>query len=99
MLEEIRLSPNFEPNPTERSGVSGGEVASEAVVGSSQTPTGPCNGFISEQPDHVLVLSDFFAGLEIQAVSQRDTTLVIQGSGGTWCNDDASDRNPRIAGQ
>ncbi len=99
MLEEIRLSPNFEPNPTERSGVSGGEVASEAVVGSAQTPTGPCNGFISEQPDHVLVLSDFFAGLEIQAVSQRDTTLVIQGSGGTWCNDDASDHNPRIAGQ
>ncbi|NJL85744.1 MAG: hypothetical protein HC886_06800 [Leptolyngbyaceae cyanobacterium SM1_1_3] len=99
VLEAITLSPNFTPNPVQQNGVSGGAKAAATVVNTAQTPTGPCNGFISEQPDHVLRLNAFFQDLEIQVASQRDTTLVIQGTGGTWCNDDASDHNPRIAGQ
>jgi hypothetical protein len=30
--------------------------------------------------------------------SEADTTLVIQGPGGVWCNDDNQGKNPAIAG-
>ncbi|MFE4108230.1 hypothetical protein [Almyronema epifaneia] len=99
VLEPIVLAVGFTPNPTQRSGVSGGEVAAETIVGTAQTPTGPCNGFISEQPDHILTLNTFFEELEIQISSQRDTTLIVQGVGGTWCSDDAANHNPRLSGQ
>jgi hypothetical protein len=46
-----------------------------------------------------MVLQDFFNYLRLQVQSSEDTTLVIRGPGGTWCNDDYTDMNPGIAGQ
>jgi hypothetical protein len=31
--------------------------------------------------------------------SPQDTTILISGPGGTWCNDDFEGKNPGIAGQ
>ncbi|NJK28104.1 MAG: hypothetical protein HC925_05815, partial [Coleofasciculaceae cyanobacterium SM2_3_26] len=41
----------------------------------------------------------FFTYLSLEVESSEDTTLVIQGPGGTWCNDDYRNMNPGIAGQ
>ena len=80
-------------------GISGGSVPASDVAGRKQTPTGPCVGFMDEAPDHTLVLTSFFNYLSLVVESPQDTTLVISGPGGTWCNDDFQGKNPGIAGQ
>lgn len=44
-------------------------------------------------------LTQFFNYLSLQVQSTEDTTLIIRGPGGTWCNDDSAGKNPGIAGQ
>jgi hypothetical protein len=99
IFEDITLSPNFSPDPTTIRGISGGPLAASDVTGRTETATGPCSGFIDEQPDHTMVLTQFFNYLSLQVQSPEDTTLVIRGPGGSWCNDDYESRNPGIAGQ
>lgn len=99
IFENVTLSPAFSPDPTTIRGISGGPDAADQVAGRADTVTGPCNGFVDQQPDHTLVLTEFFNYLSLQIQSSEDTTLVIRGPGGTWCNDDYSGKNPGIAGQ
>lgn len=99
IFENVQLSPNFTPDPTTIRGISGGEQTASEVVGRSTSATGPCNGFIDAQPDHTIVLTQFFNYLSFQVQSPEDTTIIVRGPGGTWCNDDYSGKNPGIAGQ
>ena len=99
IFEDVTLIPNFAPDPMTVRGLSGGFVPVQETTGRAETVTGPCIGFIDEKPDHRLVLRAFFDYLSIQVKSSEDTTLVIRGPGGTWCNDDYEGKNPGIVGQ
>jgi hypothetical protein len=99
IFENVTLSPAFSPDPAVVRGISGGAVAASDLTGKGETSTGPCTGFIDQQPDHKMVLTSYFNFLNLQVQSSDDTTLVIRGPGGTWCNNDYSGKNPGIAGQ
>lgn len=99
IFEDVTLSPAFTPNPATVRGISGGAVAASDLMGRSETATGPCAGFIDTEPDHRITLTQFFNNLSIEVQSTDDTSLVIRGPGGTWCNDDFSYKNPGITGQ
>lgn len=99
IFENVTLSPRFSPDPTIIRGISGGSVPAKTISGRADTATGPCVGFMDEKPDHVLVLTAFFNYLSIVVDSPDDTTIVVSGPGGTWCNDDYQGKNPGIAGQ
>jgi hypothetical protein len=97
IFENVTLTPSF--TNTTLHGISGGGNLSSDLIGRTETATGACTGFIDEQPDHTMQLTQPFNFLSLQVQSNADTTLVIRGPGGTWCNDDYTDKNPGIAGQ
>lgn len=97
LFENLTLTPN--QVATTVRGISGGTLAAAQVAERAETETGPCVGFIDAQPDHVLTLTEPFNGLSLQVQSAEDTTLVIKGPGGSWCNDSYTSANPGIAGQ
>ena len=97
LFENLTLTPN--QVATTVRGISGGTLAAAQVAERAETATGPCVGFIDAQPDHVLTLTEPFDGLSLQVQSAEDTTLVIKGPGGSWCNDSYTSANPGIAGQ
>ena len=99
IFENATIGPNFSPDPRTLRGISGGSVPAKNVAGRAETATGPCVGFVDGQPDHKLVLNSFFNYLSIEVDSPQDTTLVIKGPGGTWCNDDYQGKNAGISGQ
>jgi hypothetical protein len=99
IFENVTVRPKFSPDPLIIRGISGGSVAANSVAGRAETPTGPCVGFVDEPPDHTIVLTNFFNYFSLQVESPEDTTIVISGPGGSWCNDDFQGKNPGIAGQ
>jgi len=99
IFENVTIGSKFSPDPMTIKGISGGSVAARSVAGRAETPTGPCVGFVDQPPDHTIVLTSFFNYLSLQVESPEDTTLVISGPGGSWCNDDLQGKNPGIAGQ
>lgn len=99
IFENATLSPSFSPNPKELRGISGGSVPAKEVARQADTPTGSCVGFMDAEPDHTLELKAFFSYLSIQVQSPEDTTIVVRGPGGTWCNDDLKNKNAGIEGQ
>ena len=80
-------------------GISGGTIAALEITNTENTATGYCDGFASRQPNHILKLNSFFEFLRLEVESPADTTILVQGSGGVWCNDDSDDANPVIEGQ
>lgn len=85
----IELEANFAEDPTSVEVTSGGEIdVSETIDG--------CVGFISDEPDVRLTFTastspDAFP-LFISAVSDGDTTLVVNAPDGRYyCNDDGND--------
>lgn len=99
IFENITLTPAFSPDPQTLRGISGGPMVASDLTGRAETATGPCTGFIDQQPDHRMMLTQYFNYLSLQVQSSDDTTLVIRGPGGTWCNDDFSGKNPGMVGQ
>lgn len=99
IFENVTLSPNFSPDPTTVRGISGGPLLASDVSGREDTATGACVGYIDDQPDHRMVLTAPFNFLSLQIQSPENTTLVVRGPGGSWCNDDYVDMNPGLAGQ
>ncbi len=101
LFENITLSPNFNPDAIAIRGISGGTIWARELAARKETETGPCVGFADEQPDHVLTLTNFFNYLSLQVDSPADTTIIVRGPGGTWCNDDVINqgKNPGIFGQ
>lgn len=94
----LTLAVGFAPNPTELEGTGGGDRLAADVVNTANSPTGPCLGYISEAPHEEVVLETNFSNLEMRIESELDTTLVISGPGGVWCNDDSGSKNPAIVG-
>lgn len=90
------LAPGFQPDPMTLSGSAGGPV--DASVHGT-TPLGGCAGFIPNQPQHTITLSQPFEWLSLGVTASGDTTLVIQGPIGWWCNDDDVGLNPGMSGQ
>ena len=95
---EVTISPKFSA-PLILRGTSGGSVPGKNVAGRAETANGPCVGFVDEKPHHTLVVTDFFKYLSLQVQSPKDTTIIVRGPGGSWCNDDSKGKNPGIAGQ
>jgi hypothetical protein len=99
IFENLTLSPGFSPDPVTIHGISGGPQAASEISNRADTATGLCVGYVDEQPDHTIELTQFFGYLSIQVESPQDTTLVVRGPGGSWCNDDYTSSNPGLAGQ
>ncbi|MBE9199481.1 MULTISPECIES: hypothetical protein [unclassified Nodularia (in: cyanobacteria)] len=96
---DITINQKFSPDPLTVRGMSGGSVAGNKVAGRSETPTGPCTGFVGETPGHTFKLTSGFEYLKLLVQSPQDTTLIVKGPGGTWCNDDFDGKNPGIVGE
>ncbi|MEM1279606.1 MAG: hypothetical protein AAGG53_06160 [Cyanobacteria bacterium P01_H01_bin.152] len=94
----VTLAAGFAPNPTELVGTGGGDRPAAEVVNTANSPTGQCLGYISTAPHEEVVLETHFSNLEMRVESALDTTLVISGPGGVWCNDDNGSQNPAIVG-
>lgn len=99
IFENLTLTPGTDPSPKTIRGISGGPIPASDVAGRPETATGPCLGFVDIQPDHILTLTAPFEFLSLQVQSAEDTTLVVKGPGGSWCNDNYLSLNPGIAGQ
>jgi hypothetical protein len=99
IFENATLAPGFSPDPLILHGLSGGTSLAQDIAQQEKTETGPCEGFVDTQPDHRLTLSQFFNYLRIEVKSNDDTTLVIRGPGGSWCNNNYATLNPGLAGQ
>lgn len=80
-------------------GISGGKVAALEITQTDNTATGSCDGFTSRQPNHILKLDSFLEFLRLEVESPADTTIIVQGAGGVWCNDDSHNTNPVIEGE
>jgi hypothetical protein len=96
---DIRVGDNFSPDPLVVRGMSGGSIPARRVAGRAETPTGPCTGFVDEEPDHSLELASKFDYLKLEVDSPEDTTLIVIGPGGSWCNDEFDGENPGIIGE
>lgn len=94
----LTLSSGFTPNPTVLEGQGGGDRRAAEVVNTATSSTGPCLGYISTAPHQEVTLANNFSNLEMRVASDLDTTLVISGPGGVWCNDDSGSKNPAIRG-
>lgn len=101
IFENVSIGVGFKPDPKIIQGISGGLVNAREIAGTPETANGPCVGFVGENPNHTLVLTSQFnyLRLQIESPDDTDTTLVIRGPGGTWCNDDSDQKNAGIAGQ
>lgn len=96
---DITIDQKFAPDPLIVRGMSGGSFNAKEVIGASETPTGPCSGFVDQAPDHTLKLISKFDYLKVHIESSQDTTILIKGPGGIWCNDDFDGKNPGIVGE
>ncbi|MCT7948618.1 hypothetical protein NG798_02320 [Ancylothrix sp. C2] len=101
LFANVTLNLNFKPDPFILRGISGGDIAASGIAGRKESLTGSCVGFVDEAADHVIILKAFFKQLSLQVESEDDTTLVVRGPGGSWCNDDAPTRgkNSGISGE
>ena len=88
----VELTGGFSPDPYVVELVAGGDIAAEE--GADQM----CRGYVTAQPDFELTFEPGMLDLYISALSDSDTTLVINDPSGNWvCNDDGSEGlNPGI---
>lgn len=98
-IEEITIDRQFISSPMMLEGVSGGNSTAAEVARTENTATGYCDGFVHRQPNHIFRLNSFFNFLKVEVESTADTTILIKGPGGVWCNDDAETANPVIEGE
>ncbi|ADI64825.1 hypothetical protein [Trichormus azollae] len=96
---DITINRQFSRDPFKVRGMSGGSVPASKVNRASETSTGSCSGFVDQTPDHTLKLTSKFDYLKLQVESLADTTMIIKGPGGNWCNDDFDGKNPGIVGE
>ena len=77
-------------NLTGMSGGPGQEMAA-SMYGST------CRGYISGTPQHILnVTQAGMVNIAVTSTDSGDTTLVVIGPGGTFCNDDSNGFNPGL---
>jgi len=97
--DTVAIDSSLAANPITLSGSTNGNLETVEVSQTASTATGYCNGYISPQPNHLLELESFFNSLRLEVESSADTTVLIKGNGGVWCNDDSGSANPIIEGQ
>jgi hypothetical protein len=85
--------------PLTIAGTSGGNVKVQKIARTENTATGYCDGYVNTRPNHLLKLESFFEFLRLEIQSSADTTILVEGTNGVWCNDDAGSANPMIEGQ
>lgn len=70
-------------------GNTGGTTSLPAIVSNRDRNDNSCLGFADPTPDHILLLKNDFAKLQLRVNSGGDdTTLIVQGPGGVLCGDD-----------
>lgn len=90
----VQLRQGFLPDPYVVNGASGGQYHAQQLGYGD-----PCRGWFATAPDHVLDLATNVPYLRIEASAQGDTTLIVTGPNGTFCDDDGAGRyDPRVAG-
>ena len=78
----IGLRSGFVPDPHVVAGRAGGSISASAIDGS-------CRGYVSQEPNHVLMSQSGFRQLRLLVNSSVDTTLVVMTPNGQiLCNDD-----------
>ncbi len=89
---EVTLDAGFIPDPHEVDLAAGGDIDAALEVDIS------CVGYIADAPDYRLFYTPGDFPLIISALSEADTTLVINNPNGEWfCDDDsAGDFNPMV---
>lgn len=91
----VRLSPGFTPDPHLTSLMAGGTIDAASKFDG-------CRGYISNAPDVRLfwdATSKSGMNIKISALSNADTTLVVNGPDGSWyCDDDSGEggANPLV---
>ncbi|MGF1590002.1 MAG: hypothetical protein ACFCU7_12290 [Pleurocapsa sp.] len=95
----IAINPKTISQPLMIKGTSGGTVKAREITQTENTPTGYCDGYVRSQPNHFLKLETFLEFMRLEVESAADTTVLVKGPGGVWCNDDAGTVNPMIEGQ
>ncbi|MCB9507818.1 MAG: hypothetical protein H6700_09890 [Myxococcales bacterium] len=81
--------------PEALAGTSGGDVDA-SYLGATQF--GPCVGFATVLPDHIVTIDAQQRSLVFEVQSRTDTALLIHGPDGWRCNDDTAGINPAIGG-
>lgn len=74
----------FTPDPQTATGTTGGPVDASERFG------GDCSGMIARQPDHVITVTSE-VNLRLYTQTNVDSTLVLRGPSGTFCDDDSGD--------
>ena len=95
----ITIDRNTIARPLTIMGTSGGEIKSAEIARTENTATGYCDGYVDVQPNHLLQIESLFNSLRLEITSSADTTVLVKGNTGVWCNDDAGSVNPIIEGQ
>ncbi|MBW4636394.1 MAG: hypothetical protein KME30_32310 [Iphinoe sp. HA4291-MV1] len=98
-FEDVIIGKKVSPDPYIVRGVSGGSIPGREIAGRRETPTGSCTGYFDEEPNHTIELTNKFDYLKLQVESPQDTTLIVSGPGGSWCNDDFDGKNPGMIGE
>jgi hypothetical protein len=87
----VTLQSGFAPDPYFVDLVAGGPLAAESSADSQ------CRGYVTSAPDYELSFTPGSLDLFISAISQADTTLVVNDPDGNWvCNDDNIGFNPGL---
>lgn len=95
---EVIVNQNVDTQPLIIEGVTSGSVTALEIAQTENTATGYCDGFTNRQPNHVFILDKYFSSLRLEVESIADTTIIVRGAAGIWCNDDLSSANPVIEG-
>lgn len=96
---DITIERTLSKDPLTVRGMSGGTIPAKQIAERADTPTGACTGYMDREPDHTLRLKNKFDYMKLVIESPEDTTLIIKGPGGTWCNDEFEGKNPGIVGE
>lgn len=88
------IAADFTPNPMTMTGTAGGPRDGSNFTGTA--PHTDCRGWMPQEPQHTLVLSDAIDNLQIVAAAPTDLTMAIEGPAGTWCNDDFQGLDPGL---
>ena len=95
----VSIDRDITNKPIILTGSTGGDLKTVEVSQTEKTATGYCGGYVTTQPNHLLELESFFDLLRLELESAADTTVLIKGDNGIWCNDDSGSANPMIEGQ
>ncbi len=96
---DLHIDRNFSSDHLIVRGISGGSIPAKEIARRTVTPTGHCTGYYDEQPNHTLELTSKLDYLKLLVDSPKDTTLIVSGPGGIWCNDNFDGKNPGLVGE